>query len=76
LDEAKTVVVAKSRSSTIEVLRTPPRLPAEAGVRARRRSLPLCAHDASAGTYDLRSHRSWDGSVPGTFYILSMVFCF
>ena len=31
---------------------------------------------ASAGTYNLRSRRSWDTSVPGTFYVLSMVFWF
>jgi hypothetical protein len=31
---------------------------------------------ASAGTYDLRSRRSWDSSVPGTFYVLSLVFWF
>ena len=31
---------------------------------------------ASAGTYNVRSRRSWDSSVPGSFYVLSMVFWF
>ena len=31
---------------------------------------------ASAGTYNVLARRSWDNTVPGTFYILSMVFWF
>lgn len=31
---------------------------------------------ASAGTYNVRSRRSWDSTVPGSFYVLSMLFWF